>query len=387
MNKTQSLKVILYGMGTNFIKSLDYLKLRFILAGCSDKNRDREFLAEKYGMQYIAPEELYLYEFDYILVTSIYGEEIKRDLNILNIENSKILLIEQWQKMEFIHSFGEKNPDKIFYLISKPMRDKNGIISLLNMYLDLLKHIEGKSYIPVIDLQTYKNQYLEDNEVGTVNAWGKFFEPISPYSVDEVLQSKNVILGYDEAGYLSDYEKTYDLLALSKMYKKYIRFKPAVMEVIENEMVRTIKNNDNVIGVLYRGTDMTTLKLAKHMVQPTCEELYEKVKQCKEKWGCKKVFLSTEDINALNYFKEREGDDLLYTNQARYGDIGKNWISDINNNRKNDTFLRGAEYIATIYILSQCDYIVSGVVAGSIGAIIMNEGKYKEKCIINKGTY
>jgi len=388
MYRTKTLKVVLYGLGTNFHKSIEYIDKRFIIVGCSDKDTNKKFVANQYHITYFQPNDLLEIEYDYILITSIYGEQIKSDLIYkYSLENNRILLMEEWQKMEFLHSFGDKNVDKTFYLIAKPIRSPNGIISLLWMYLDILCHIEGKGYIPVIDLQTYKNQYLEDDEIGQINAWEKFFEQLSPYTVDEVLQSKNVILGYDEPGYLQDYESNYSLPEMSKAFKKYIHFKPSVQSLIEYEKKRTIDGNTSVVGVLYRGTDMTALKLKNHMIQPSLDELYEKVKLYKEKCKCNKIFLSTEDERAIEFFKEKEGDALVYTNQLRYGDTGDAWIANLTNNRQNDRFLRGAEYLTTIYLLSQCKCLVSGIVAGSIGALIMNDGQYEEVCMIDKGSY
>lgn len=388
MNKTKELKAILYGMGTNFAKVIEYVTLRFIVIGCSDGNLEKEALAKTYDMSFISPEDIVDEVFDYILITSIYGEEIKSDLsNKYYVNETKILQMEEWQKMEFWHSFGSKNPDKCFYLISKPIRAFNGIVSLLYMYLDLLVKTEGSELIPVIDLQSYKNQYLDDEEVGKINAWDKFFKPISDYSVNDVLESQNVILAYDEPGYLADFRQKYNISRMMEVYRKRIAFNEVTSKYIQQELELVLGKNKNVIGVLYRGTDMTSLKLKKHMVQPTLSEICDKVVDFQKKYGCERVFVSTEDADALLFFKKIFADKLLYTNQKRYSNTGKDWIADIKNERENDAFLRGAEYLSTIYILSRCDYLVSGIVAGSFGALIMNNGKYKDVCIIDKGSY
>lgn len=388
MYKTKTIKVVVYGLGTNFHKAIDYIDKRFIIVGCSDRDYNKQIVADEYDIAYYLPSQLHAIEYDYILITSVYDEPIRNELIYKHgIDGKRVLLMEQWQRMEFIHSFGEQNPEITFYLISKPIRHNNGIVSLLNMYLDILYHIEGKGYVPVIDLQTYKNQYLDDNEIGEVNAWEKFFEQLAPYSVDEVLQSKNVILGYDEPGYLHGYMHKYNICEMSRMFNKYIHFKPSVQSMIEYEKNRIFGDKDSVIGVLYRGTDMTGLKLKNHMIQPSLEELYSKVIIYKEKYNCNKIYLSTEDVRAIDYFKEKVGDILIYTNQLRYGDTGSEWIANLINDRQNDRYLRGAEYLVAIYLLSQCKCLVSGIVAGSIGALIMNDGQYEEVCMIDKGIY
>lgn len=384
---TKTIKVVVYGMGVNFEKAINYILLRFTVVGCSDRDEKKVSVSEKYGMKFYYPYSIQNCDYDYVIVTSVYGDEIKNDLISYGVPTQKILLMAEWQKMDFFHTFGDKNPDKLFYLISKPIRAGNGLISLLYMYLDLLRGIEGSNIIPVIDLQTYKNQYLADDEVGKVNAWEKFFEQLSDYKLEDVLQSKNVILAHDDAGYLNNYKDDYPIEELSRVYKKYISFKPDVVQYIEQQARSTINGEKNVLGVLYRGTDMNSLKLKKHMIQPSLDEVYREVCLFQKKYGCKKIFLSTEDEKALIFFKNKFGNNLIYTNQKRYDELGSNWISEVKNDRENDSYLRGVEYLTTIKLLSECDYLVSGVVAGSIGALIMNDGHYKDICLIDKGYY
>ncbi len=386
MEKALEKKVIIYGLGNNFAKSIDYLKQRYEIIGCSDSDSKKKEIAKAYGFQFISPANISENEYDYIVVTSIYGESITDFLtNECGICKEAILRREIWSKIDFKTSFGDKNPEKVFYLMSKSIRRNNGLMSLLYMYLCQMSMMDLEEYIPVVDLQTYDNQYLEKDEIGEVNAIEKFFEPLTPYSVNEVFESKNVILGYDDPGYLWNFFDDYELSKLSKVYKKYFRIKKDIRREIDEQYINIIGGRRNVMGVLYRGTDMTELKLPYHMIQPSLSELFSYIDDGLSKWNCEYIYVSTEDEEALKLLKDRYPGKILCTNQKRYSELNGRWIAEVQNNRDNDAFLRGFEYLSTISILSRCDYLVSGIVAGSIAALIMNDGAYVDTVLINKG--
>ena len=155
-------------------------------------------------------------------------------------------------------SFGEKNKNKTFYVI-RPYTDSNeGLMSLL---LNVCRHIiyaEKKGYIPVVDFKNYKTQYKDERET---NIWEDYFEPISDYSLDEVYDSKKVIL----CGLKPTREKIFEpevrfdreqIEIARRIVKSYIRINERVREkVIEEECNIDTRNS---IGVYLRGTDYFT---------------------------------------------------------------------------------------------------------------------------------
>lgn len=129
-------------------------------------------------------------------------------------------------------SFGEKNEDKIFYVIRPRKNSVEGLMALLFYVIQQIGYAEKNNYIPVVDFKNYKTQY----NIADENAWECFFEQISNYSLDEVYQSKNVVLSginaiYDTYSYL--YNKSFDKDDLQKTHllaKKYIKFSKKAYE-------------------------------------------------------------------------------------------------------------------------------------------------------------
>lgn len=380
--------IIVYGIGGTLKQSLEYLRERFNIVGCSDKNPDKAQDEMVVGIPYYKPEELKEIAYDYIFISSDFDTPIKKYLvEELDIKEDKVLKRDEWYRLPVIKEYGELNPDKTFYLLSKPIRVKNGLLSNVLCFLEQLSEIEDKGYIPVVDMMNYPNQYLEQDNLNRENSWEYYYEPLSQYSLQEVYQSKSVILGYDHNCYTENYTKRYDIEKLAKLYKKYIKVKLEAMDIINAEYDKLLGGKQDVLGVLFRGTDMSSLKLEHHSVQPTVDEMIELIYEHLHKWQCKWVYLCTEDEAAMNRFKEEFGDKLISTGQQRFANTGDQWLAQIENQRDNDKYLRGIEYLTAIELLSRCDYLLAGICSGSVCDLIMNGGEYKDVCMVEKGSY
>lgn len=384
---TGELKVIVYGLGKTVWDAIGYIRTRFHIIGCSDSDFRKTDVAERLGYPFMPPEMLSTADYDYIFIVSIYDEEISRQLIAGGIAQDKILKRNQWDSMLFYHSYGEQNPDKTFYVLSRPIHTRDGVFSFLFAFLEQLDYVESHGCIPVVDMQSFKSQYLEEDKVGVENAWDYYFQPLSEYSLTEVYESKNVILGYDDPCYKNDYEKRYDIKRMSELYRKYIRYNSKTIAAIQEERDRLIDKTRKTLGVLYRGSDMSALKLKNHPIQPTVDEMCLLIHKYMEEWGCEQIFLSTEDEEAAARFKEEFGDSLNCTSQRRFGNTGHNWLAEISFDRHNDRYLRGLEYLTTIELLSGCDCLLAGICAGSVCAHIMNNGKYEHIIMVDKGEY
>lgn len=388
LEKVKAKSGIIYGLGENGRKAYCYLNRRYNIIGCSDTNIEQKNGKLAKLVPFIMPSDIKNYQVDYILVTSIYGEEILEYLTKdMGVDARKIMLRDAWCSIPFQTSLGEENPDKTFYIMSKEIRTKNGLLSLVFSVLEQLDRAEKNGWIPVVDLQSFPNQYLEEDKIGVENAWEYYYESLSSYSLEEAYRSKNVILGYDDPCYQENYQKKYNIQRMMELYRKYIHIKKDLRDRIGEERKKQLGDASPILGVLYRGTDMNALKLQHHPIQPELKELVIEARKKYDEWKCEKVFLSTEDAESIEYFKKEFGDEVVYTNQIRYTNTGKQWISDIENNRANDRYLRGEEYLTTISILATCDCLVTGISGGSVMAVIMNNNNYDHVEIIDKGLY
>lgn len=388
MERTGVVSVIVYGLGNTVRDAIGYIRTRFHVVGCSDSDVRKAAVGDELGILFVPPDELCGAKYDYIVIASVYDDEISRQLvEEKGVAKDKILRRAQWDKMLFWDSFGERNPNRTFYVLSHPIHLRDGLYSYLFAFLEQLDYVEKNDCIPVVDMQNFWCQYVEEGKSGKENVWEYYYQPLSEYPLSEVYESKNVILGYDDNCYKSDYENKYDIKRMSELYKKYIRYNPTIISMIEEEYRKKINKNKRTLGVLYRGTDMSALKLRNHPIQPSIDEMIRFVHQYMDEWDCDEIFLSTEDAHAAEKFQKEFGGLLDCTKQKRFGDTGDVWLADINFERENDKYQRGLEYIITIELLSRCDCLLAGICTGSICAQIMNDGRYEHIKMIDKGAY
>ena len=215
-------------------------------------------------------------------------------------------------------SFGEKNEDKIFYVIRPRKNSVEGLMALLFYVIQQIGYAEKNNYIPVVDFKNYKTQY----NIADENAWECFFEQISNYSLEEVYQSKNVVLSginaiYDTYSYL--YNKSFnedDLQKTHLLAKKYIKFSKKAYELYNKEL-KHISPQKN-IGLYLRGTDYINLKPIGEPIQPTVAQAIEHVNTYIENEKNANVFLVTEDERIYKEVKSNLGERIVIVSFDNY---------------------------------------------------------------------
>lgn len=274
---------------------------------------------------------------------------------------------------------GYKNPDKVFYIVRRSGM-KLGLFSIFNTHLARVDSAFQNGMIPVIDMQNFNNSYLDEGEYALVNAWEKYFEQPTEYSLEDAYVSRNIVLSdagvpepapNDGMDFFSDYNG--ELSYWREKSRDYIRLKPHVKEAFEETYRNLFDENDKVLGVLARGTDYVKLRPSKHPVQPTTEQLIEKADEIMQKYGCNKIFLATEDKEIANHFFAKFGDKCI-TNTQDYVDYKEGYLAEIKSENRDDKYLRGFNYLITILILSKCDCIVAGRTSGTVGAALLSDG-------------
>ena len=97
------------------------------------------------------------------------------------------------RKKVHIQNFGKLNADKIFYVIQRS--PGFGLFSNLSFVLNHIKIAKSLGAIPIVDMYNFPTIYNEKEKIlNTYNSWEYFFEQLSNYSLEEVYQSKNVII-------------------------------------------------------------------------------------------------------------------------------------------------------------------------------------------------
>lgn len=268
-----------------------------------------------------------------------------------------------WKWRERRACFGRKKPEKIFYVIRWDA-DVNALMGLMNYVLGKIAYAEKKGWIPVVDFKNGKNYYFENvNEIGTYNVWECFFMPITQYTLDEVYQSKNVILG--SISIERGPSKDVDLFQLENTYSEWKKRVNTYIAPSKNVQMRLDQLNKiygkptQCIAIKIRGTDYNPPPKG-HFYQPDISLIIDAVKELSQKTCCTGAVLSTEDDKLEQQILESLKAEITITS-----------ISDNNVYQKISRIEEGQRYLADLLYLSQCEYLVGGINGGLIGIALL----------------
>ena len=152
--------------------------------------------------------------------------------------------------------FGKLNPDKTFYVINRSSHA--GIFSYLSFVLNHLIISKENGFIPVVDMENFTNPYNEINKINnTFNSWEYYFNQTSNYSLNEVYESKNVILSRNDYNVKMSY-----MIHLEPKFKqlkqKEIKINQSYINFVDEYFTSNKLNGLNILGVHFRGTSYKT---------------------------------------------------------------------------------------------------------------------------------
>lgn len=290
---------------------------------------------------------------------------------------SRVLAITDSPAMVKIERLGEKNPDKLFYLIELQDCGLSGLFALLN---DTVKRLELARRLGATPYVLWRNtSYCPEG-----NAFEKYFLQLTDISYEDILQSQNVIISRQQDGFERDcsqvyYEQSGYLQAIGALYKKYIHLRPEIKAKFENDLQNSGLSDriENSIGVHFRGTDFRQ-SLAGHPKYIPYEDYVPVIKDfAGEKFAG--VFLCTDDDNALEYFKNVFKDSpyelLYYSDTMRSKDDFGLHYENFRSPEKNRDI--GYEVIRDVYTLAKCKMFISGVSNVSFTARAINAADKK----------
>lgn len=287
--------------------------------------------------------------------------------------------------------YGLKNPDKIFY-ICRRCEPYVGLFSHFIVYVNSVKVALDKGYIPIIDMQNNENLYLKKSEVGKVNAWEYYFKQPCGYNMNEIKDSRNVIWGSGFVGEMFPYmdidyllEKRGDFREYKNIVKKYFVLSESVQREVD-KFYEEYLSEFKVLGVLCRGTDYVVNKPSKHPIQPTLEQLYEKMDAMIMEYECNKIFLATEDFSMYCSIKAYYGDKVVTNRKEFVKYSGEVSIGKTMQQQTKNVYREGMDYLVSMAILAKCKYFVGGHTSGTVGVMLMSEG-FEYSHIFDLGVY
>lgn len=308
----------------------------------------------------------------YLLAKKIWHATYIRFRDVIKKRN-----YERYWRERCVHN-GKEHTGKTFYIIRR-REVYTGLFSDFLIYVYQVKQALDRGYIPIIDMQTSENMYLNKDEIGKVNAWEYYFKQPCGYSLEDIAYAENVIWGsgytqecfpYLDAAYLMD--KNSDFKVYQKITKQYFHLNDEAQRLVDDFYVREL-GGEKVVGVLCRGTDYTANRPSGHPIQPDVEAVFEKVDEVYGQYQCTKIFLGTEDEGIYAKFRERYQNKVVTNRQQFIAYHGEHAIGKLIRENVRDLKEEGMEYLVTIALLSKCDCFVGGHTSGSVGVMLLND--------------
>jgi hypothetical protein len=283
-------------------------------------------------------------------------------------------------------NYGEINPNKSFYVIRTKFK-LEGLFAIKYKCLQMADFAAAMGYIPIIDLSSSNDSFYSDDE--GENIWDKFFVQPSGYQLEEVYRSKNVTLSPVTYILSMDLYIMQIISNANTIIDRRITFSNKMMEYIKDHTAGLLTNSSKTLGVLIRGTDYIVNKPTHESIQSDVHTVINKINEVNGKWNeYEAIYLATEDEDIWRVMKEEFGDRLISVDQVRYTVNHGEYLFQKKNERNNDGWLRGAEYICVIWLLAQCESLIASGNCGGVGeAISINDGKYKNVYIYDNGVY
>ena len=152
-----------------------------------------------------------------------------------------------------------------------------------------------------------------------------------------------------------------------------------------DEYYDDVFGNEKVLGVMIRGTDYITSGMTGDRVMASPQQMAPLVHDWVEEYGFERIFLATEDEDALLYMRGEFGHQLVALSQERLklSDLRQNEIlSDYEKEHADGMYEEKLEdttvnYFYALYMLSKCDsFVCSGRCNGADIVMSFNNGRF-----------
>ncbi len=142
-----------------------------------------------------------------------------------------------------------------------------------------------------------------------------------------------------------------------------------------------------VLGVMIRGTDYITSGMTGDRMMASAPQMSPLIHEWVDKYGFRKIFLATEDEDALEYMRAEFGDLVVALSQERLklSDLRQNEILSVYEKEHADGMYEEKledttiNYFYALYMLSRCDsFICSGRCNGADIVQSLNNGRFSK---------
>lgn len=279
--------------------------------------------------------------------------------------------------------YGEKNRDKAIYYIPEN-GNKWGFFAEFRALLCKLYYAERMGFVPYVFWGSNFLYYDQQKKNEIANAYEYYFEQPAGLTEQDVMSSYMVCKAKSAEAVMIEREfKKQDYYGiapemeevLAEICKKYIRMNAETQNKLK-EHLQSLEIGADVLGIHFRGTDYQ-VGYNNHPVYVQAEEVVEKAIGILQQGIYKKVFLATDDINALQIFCDRLGRDKLSFYEDTFRGNGCVSAALSKDKRQYHQYLLGYEVLRDMYTLVQCGGLLSGVSQVTNCARIMKRAEGK----------
>ena len=278
--------------------------------------------------------------------------------------------------------FGDLNDDKVLYLIERD-EEGAGFTSILRIIMYALVFAEKFNMTPVITISENCNYYQPEGYNGKFNPFEYYYVQPSGISKEEALNSDRVIrFKIHHLNILKEFSWE-DLYLHSEsfvcyfadLYKKYFILRDEIKNKIYNDFEK-MGLDERTLGIHFRGGDFSR-NYNRHPKMVIIEDYYDYIDTALEHADYNKIFVATDDNNALQCLLDVYGDKIIYYEDVLRTNNDKSVIF-AETERNNNQFLLGYEVLRDMYTLSFCNGIISGISMVAVFARIIKKSLDKD---------
>lgn len=265
------------------------------------------------------------------------------------------------------HKYGEMNPNKKFMIIGNATEYAVGFWGMVNMAMIELEFARFYNLTPYI---YWKDCVYSEREPvdGKTNVFEYYYTSVLNVSLDEIMNSRYVFdMQGMNLGNITHFMHEHEIVSYvgrskeveleAKIYKKYFILNDGTKKYIDENIRRTL-NGKKTLGVHARGGDFR-IGYENHPKFGGFAQHVSIARKLMEQNKYERVFLATDDEEAIQLFQKEFGEQLVYYSDVERA-VGTVSAHVRKTDRPLDNYRKGLEVLRDAYTLAACDGIVSG---------------------------
>lgn len=299
-------------------------------------------------------------------------------------------------------------------------RPGSGLFAVATSYVFAYEWAISKGYIPILDWEM--DYSFMNYRIGEENIWESIFKQkytvkevldkewvwIAPIGMHESMNEKTCLeinnkgddckLHIITSNWKEYYKKAYNLA------KECWKFCPSLENAIDNFFQENMQGNIFLGVALQEDFSKDAEKLrtdeyakevySQHPKTMGLEETIGLVQESLKKWKCEKIFVASIYQESVDLFKEVFGDIVVCIDRKRR-DLSESThnieklfnmnYEEMYYHYKNSEVKYEEEcipYAKEVALLSKCQYLIAAPSSGTIAALTLNAGEYKDICIL-----